>query len=99
MECIRGQFLYKQDQDKINKLYFIKNGDFEISKEVPNRHEKESPYFDEQGQVDYSKLKKSLNFKSFNVKGIKKMDTIEKIPICILTDGNMFGLEEYFSPE
>ncbi|CDW85251.1 UNKNOWN [Stylonychia lemnae] len=99
-EYNRGQVIYKESKDVMDYIYFIKNGEFEMTKSVKipfNRSSKTIKNFVDGSQVDYKKFKQSQNLQAFNKKH-QKVNT-EIAQICILSDLEMFGLEEYLQQD
>ena len=62
MECNRGQVIYREGVDEMDRLYFIKSGEFEMTKAINKprlsiKHESNSKKFVDGSNVDYSKFK------------------------------------------
>eukprot|EP00347_Sterkiella_histriomuscorum_P010422 403376361 len=99
VEFNRGQLIYREGKDVMDKIYFIKQGEFEVTKTIvlPTKKEKDITNYVEGSHIDYKKFKQQQNLLTFNKKLIGPKQ--EQAQICILGNLDFFGMEEFLNPD
>ena len=103
---LRGQEVYQEGVDHVDKIYLIKNGEFELTKRLlkpipktsesfmyrPTRGRKEVAPESALVEFSYRRFKQQRSIRNYSIK--TKETKEESIQICILSDQDIFGYQE-----
>ena len=81
----------------MDRIYFIQHGEFEMTRTIELPFVKPKVDTAPDPAIDISKYRQHKNLHTFNKKFHQNKQ--ELVQICILSDNDMFGLEEYMEKE